>query len=174
MSRNDKDMTGSYPELSELGDMVDAPAVLDGEIVAFTDGRPDFGRLQSRMHVQRPAAGLIEAVPVFYYVFDLLHIDTESLLDTPYTRRRARLDDLHLDADPVRTPPWWQAAASDVRDASVAQGLEGIVGKPLTSRYHPGKRRDWIKINSVGVIGPRVRRRSTFVLLTGVGMPINV
>jgi bifunctional non-homologous end joining protein LigD len=36
-----------------------------------------------------------------------------------------------------------------VRDAGIAQGLEGIVRKPLTSRYYPGKRRDWIKIKNV-------------------------
>jgi bifunctional non-homologous end joining protein LigD len=53
MSRNDKDMTGAYPELATLGAMPATPVVLDGEIVAFADGRPDFGRLQSRMHVRR-------------------------------------------------------------------------------------------------------------------------
>jgi bifunctional non-homologous end joining protein LigD len=48
LSRNDRDITGSYPELTELADR---PAVLDGEIVAFREGHPNFGLLQSRMHV---------------------------------------------------------------------------------------------------------------------------
>ena len=32
---------------------------------------------------------------------------------------------------------------------SIAKGLEGVVGKPLTSTYHPGQRRDWIKVKNV-------------------------
>src|SRR3954462_953605 len=59
MSRNDKDMARSYPELAALGRMLGEPAILDGEIVALRDGRPDFGLLQSRMHVQRPAGALL-------------------------------------------------------------------------------------------------------------------
>jgi bifunctional non-homologous end joining protein LigD len=149
VSRNDKDMTGSYPELTALGAMCDTPVVLDGEIVALRDGRPDFGLLQSRMHVQRPAESLLRAAPVAYYVFDLLHEDEEPLLSRAYPERRDRLAALRLDTTPVRTPPWWRGGAADVLAASIAQGLEGIVGKPLTSQYHPGKRRDWIKVKNV-------------------------
>jgi len=54
ISRNDKEMAGSYPELAVLADRVRGPAILDGEIVALRAGRPDFGRLQSGMHVRRP------------------------------------------------------------------------------------------------------------------------
>ncbi|HEX6468378.1 MAG TPA: non-homologous end-joining DNA ligase [Streptosporangiaceae bacterium] len=150
MSRNDKDMTGSYPELAALGGMVGTPVVLDGEIVAFAaDGRPDFGRLQSRMHVRRPTGRLLAEVPVCFYVFDLLHVGGASLLDVPYADRRARLERLALDTHPVRTPPWWAGDAAAVRAASLEQRLEGIVGKPLGSRYHPGRRRAWIKIKNV-------------------------
>ncbi len=72
ISRNDKDMAASYPELAVLAERVSAPVILDGEIVALREGRPDFGLLQSRMHVQRPDDKLIRAVPVQIYVFDLL------------------------------------------------------------------------------------------------------
>ena len=41
MSRNDKDMAHSYPELAVLAGRVDEPVVLDGEIVALRAGRPD-------------------------------------------------------------------------------------------------------------------------------------
>ena len=176
MSRNDKDMTATYPELAVLSGMIPVPAVLDGEIVAFADGRPDFGRLQARMHVRRPSGRLLAAVPVCYYVFDLLHIGPESLLPAPYTQRRVRLDELRLGTGPVHTPPSWQGGAA-VRHASIEQGLEGIVGKPLSSRYHPGGRRDWIKIKNVRhhdvVIGgwtPGEGRRRTMIgsLLLGV------
>jgi bifunctional non-homologous end joining protein LigD len=149
MSRNDKDMARSYPELAALGEMLDEPVILDGEIVALRDGRPDFGLLQSRMHVQRPTAALRAAAPVLYYVFDVLHLGDQSLLPEPYTERRAVLDGLGLDRDPVRTPPWWRGRGQDVRAAGIELGLEGVVGKPLNSRYHPGRRGPWIKVKNV-------------------------
>ncbi|MBC6461344.1 hypothetical protein HKK72_26205 [Actinomadura sp. HBU206391] len=149
MSRNDRDMSRSYPELGALTGMVDEPVVLDGEIVALTDGRPDFGLLQSRMHVQRPTDLLVASAPVRYYVFDLLHRADRSLLEEPYTARREALEELDLDGDPVRTPPWWRGGGEAVLAASVEQGLEGVVGKPLTSRYVPGRRGPWIKVKNV-------------------------
>ena len=149
VSRNDKDMAASYPDLGVLAERVRTPVILDGEIVALRAGRPNFGLLQSRMHVQQPDDKLIRAAPVQYYVFDLLHEGPESLLDQPYTERRARLEALSLDADPFHTPPWHRGGAAQVLADSIAKGLEGVVGKPLTSTYHPGQRRDWIKVKNV-------------------------
>ena len=149
VSRNDKDMAASYPELAVLAGRVGAPVVLDGEIVALRDGRPDFGALQSRMHVRRPTARLIGQTPVQLYLFDLLHHGPDSLLGLPYTGRRDRLEALGLDADPVRTPPWYRDDAEIVLATSLKFGLEGVVGKPLASRYHPGGRRDWLKVKNI-------------------------
>jgi bifunctional non-homologous end joining protein LigD len=149
VSRNDKDMAASYPELAALAERVSAPVILDGEIVALRGGRPNFSLLQSRMHVLRPQEALIRAAPVQIYVFDLLHHGTDSLLDRPYTERRARLEELGLDTAPVRTPPWQRGGADKLLAESIAKGLEGVVGKPLTSTYHPDQRRDWIKVKNV-------------------------
>ena len=55
-SRNDREVTGSYPELRETVRLLgDRQAVLDGEIIALdTAGRPSFAQLQRRMHVHEP------------------------------------------------------------------------------------------------------------------------
>ena len=45
VSRHDKDMAASYPELAVLAGRVGTPVILDGEIVALRAGRPDFGAL---------------------------------------------------------------------------------------------------------------------------------
>ena len=149
VSRNEKEMAGSYPELAVLAASVGAPVILDGEIVALHDERPDFGLLQSRMHVLRPDDTLVADVPVHYYVFDVLYQGQDVLIGRPYTERRARLEDLGLDSGPFRTPPWHRGGGDKVLAESVAKGLEGVVGKPLGSAYHPGQRRDWIKIKNV-------------------------
>jgi bifunctional non-homologous end joining protein LigD len=149
VSRAGNDMTASYPELAVLAGRVPGPVILDGEIVALRRGRPDFELLQSRMHVRHPPGRLVQAVPVQLYLFDLLHHGEQSLLEAPYTQRRDRLEDLDLDQDPVRTPPWYRGGAQDVQAVSLSHGLEGIVGKPLASHYHPGQRRGWIKVKNV-------------------------
>ena len=111
------------------------------------------------------------------YLFDLLHHGPDSLLGLPYTERRDRLEDLGLDADPVRTPPWYRDDAEIVLATSLNYGLEGVVGKPLASRYHPGGRRDWIKVKNIRhqevIIGgwrPGEGRRANMIgsLLLGV------
>lgn len=147
ISRNDKDMSASFPELAGLPELTGDQVILDGEIVTLHEGRPDFGRLQARMHVLSPAPDLVAGVPVYLYVFDLLH-QGESLLSAPYTERRERLDALGLHEDAVRTPPWFRGGAAKVLAESVAQGLEGVVGKPLASPYQPGSR-GWIKVKNV-------------------------
>ena len=149
LSRTGNDMTSSYPELAVLALRVGAPVIVDGEIIAIGEGRPDFGLLQSRMHVRHPPGRLVRQTPVQFYLFDLLHHGGQSLLRVPYTGRRERLAELGLDAGPVRTPPWYPGGAADILAASLANALEGVVGKPLASAYHPGQRRDWIKVKNV-------------------------
>src|ERR1700739_4303136 len=72
LSRNGNDVTGSYPELGVLASAVRVPVILDGEIIAIRGGRPDFGLLQSRMHVRRPFSPLLREAPVQLYLFDVL------------------------------------------------------------------------------------------------------
>jgi bifunctional non-homologous end joining protein LigD len=143
-SRNENDVSVSYPELLELpGDDV----LLDGEVVVFADGLPSFGALAERMHVRnaRRALALAETRPVTYLVFDVLRLDGRDLTREPLSTRREVLTGLGLD------DVWWQVPATyddgaALLDATAQQGLEGIVSKRLASRYEPGLRsRAWLK-----------------------------
>jgi bifunctional non-homologous end joining protein LigD len=153
VSRNGLDITGCYPELDTLAELLGGrEAVLDGEIVSLDRaGRPDFGLLQSRMHVQRPSTALLRRVPVAYFVFDLLYLDGGRLLDATYGQRRELLAGLRLDgrARAVTVPRWWPGWPGDgeaVLAAAREHGLEGVVAKRMDSRYEPGRRsRAWVK-----------------------------
>jgi bifunctional non-homologous end joining protein LigD len=150
MSRNDRDITVSYPELAELLEALPrGRLILDGEIVALgSDGAPSFGLLQQRMHVVTPSQVLLSRVPVRFYAFDVLHRGGRSLLDRPYTRRREELDALDLErSDVAQTPPSWTGdAGPEVMEAAKEQGLEGVVAKRLDSAYQPGRRSPaWVK-----------------------------
>jgi bifunctional non-homologous end joining protein LigD len=102
-SRNDRDISRSYPEAAGL--VLEAGLVVDGELVAVDGrGRPDFGLLQQRMHVAKPAAELIVRVPVQYVVFDVLRRASRSLLSMPYQERRAELAALSLSERGVVVP----------------------------------------------------------------------
>jgi bifunctional non-homologous end joining protein LigD len=152
-SRNDRDVSVSYPELQSMGDDVSGRAVLDGEIVALdASGRPSFGTLQQRMHVADPVAArrLAGEVPAIFFAFDLLQLGDVPLLEQTYVERRELLERLGLDGPSWQTPPVFEGGASAAMAASHAARLEGVVAKRLTSRYRPGARsRDWIKVKNL-------------------------
>jgi bifunctional non-homologous end joining protein LigD len=170
MSRTERDITVTYPELSRLGAATmlpkpaapaDGPAptphkqlLLDGEIVVFgADGWPEFEALQPRMHVASAsqAALLAGQTPVTYLIFDVLQLDGRPLMDLEYRERRAILDELALAGPYWQTPPWFPGTDFDaVQAVSRAHGMEGVVAKRLDSRYTPGVRTDsWRKIKNV-------------------------
>jgi bifunctional non-homologous end joining protein LigD len=89
-------------------------------------------------------------------VFDLLRVDGEDITRQPWEQRRARLEALGLDGS------WQVPAAYDdgpmLYDATLQQGLEGIVSKRRGSAYYPDRRTDsWLKLahrlNASFVIG---------------------
>lgn len=152
-SRTGADVTATYPELHRLGEQLGSTeALLDGEIVALTSGRPSFAALQRRMHVSSAsqARRLAEREPVTLLVFDLLHLDGRSCLELTYRDRRRLLDGLELRGRHWQTPRSYEGAGAEVLAASREQGLEGIVAKRLDSSYQPGRRsRDWVKVTQV-------------------------
>jgi bifunctional non-homologous end joining protein LigD len=146
-SRRGNDVTTAYPELLNCAANVE-DALLDGEIVAFVDGRPSFEALQSRMHVRSrtDVRRLTQTIPVTYIVFDVLRRFGVDLSDRPYAERRATLE-RWLGDDPAWTlsPSFDDGAATEA--AARANGLEGVVAKRLSSAYRPGARsRDWVKL----------------------------
>jgi bifunctional non-homologous end joining protein LigD len=154
MSRNDRDVSVSYPELRALGESLSSTsAVLDGEIVAFSDaGTPSFSRLQRRMHVTKAADArrLSESDPAVYLIFDLLHLDGRATLSLPYQQRRELLEGLSLAGPSWQTPSYFRGGGEQVLAASKELGLEGVVAKKLTSLYKPGRRSpDWRKIKNI-------------------------
>ncbi len=158
-SRNELDLTATYPELAALAGAIAAEsAVLDGEIVALdAGGRPSFALLQQRFGLTKP--GDVERVrrtaPVRLFLFDLLELDGAGLADRPYAQRRALLEQLVTRGGPIEVPPVVAEATGDdlapaVDDAmatSLRLGLEGVVAKRSDGPYRPGARGgDWLKL----------------------------
>ena len=153
-SRNDLDVTPSFPELAAIGEFLGmTTCVIDGEVVALgDDGRPSFARLQQRMHVanQREARRRSSSVPVTFVAFDLLYVDGQSLLAETYDERRAKLESLHLSGATFTTiESFRDVPGPDILAAVTENELEGVVAKRRDSSYQPGRRSsDWIKVKS--------------------------
>ncbi|MGA3217332.1 MAG: non-homologous end-joining DNA ligase [Acidimicrobiales bacterium] len=153
LSRTDRDVTGSYPELRGLGEALGSlQVVLDGEIVALdAQGRPSFETLQPRMNTSEPGRvrRLAKSVPVTYMIFDVMHLDGHSALEVAYCERRKLLEGLEL-AGPHWAVPLSQAGGGAVvAKAASDAGLEGVVAKRLDSPYRPGLRDpNWRKVKN--------------------------
>lgn len=148
LSRNENDVTVSFPELCGLADACGGrDFLLDGEIVAFTDGVPVFGALADRMHVRNARKAELAAArnPVTLMLFDLLALDGLDLTSLPLHERRGALESLRLDDSRWQLSPSYDDGRL-LLEVTEAQGLEGVVSKRLSSTYRFGQRtEDWLK-----------------------------
>ena len=141
-SRHKKVLNRRFPGVVEAIASLEGDFVLDGELVALDpQGRPSFQILQNN---------LSRTLPVYFYCFDLLNRDGETLVSSPIERRRNLLESvLAAPEDPVRLSPLLQASSSHVLEAVRRLGLEGVVGKRTGSTYEPGERSGaWIKLRT--------------------------
>jgi len=144
-SRNERPMTRYFPEVVEaVKANLPRRCVVDGEIVVIRGDRLDFDALQQRIH---PAASRVNLLagetPASFIAFDLLAVDDESLMDTPFGARRTRLVQALAGAQaPVHLTPATADLATGTRwlDVFEGAGLDGVVAKPLDGPYVPDKR----------------------------------
>ncbi len=147
LSRNENPVTVAWPELnrSPLGER---DLLVDGEVIALNErGLPDFRVLQDRMHVRNApgAARLAERLPATYMVFDVMRLDGRDVSSMPLEERRKILGGLGLEHSTWQVPAAYDDGAM-LFEATLQQGLEGIVSKRLTSRYSFGERtKSWLK-----------------------------
>jgi ATP dependent DNA ligase domain len=89
LTRNDRDVTTTFPEVADALRAQRADGfVVDGEVVAFRDGQTSFSMLQQRLGVAHPAPGLIEDFPVTYYIFDVLFAGGQDTRGLPQRLHR--------------------------------------------------------------------------------------
>ncbi|OAE00520.1 ATP-dependent DNA ligase [Arthrobacter sp. OY3WO11] len=150
-SRNGNDVTRTYPELADRQCWPEQPFVADGEIIAVgPSGRPDFGLLQGRMKLTRPAdvARARTAIPVQLMLFDLLNDGGTDLRKLPLAKRRQRLEEFFTPSDcPVGLSPVLEEPVEHLLESARELGLEGVMAKRTDSRYVSGQRtRTWTKL----------------------------
>ena len=144
-SRDLRPLDRYFPELSDaLRERLPAECVVDGEIVIATPHGLDFDALQLRLH---PAASrvakLAQATPSSFVAFDLLAAGGRDLRSAAQQERRHQLESLLADtAPPLYLTPCTpdRARAHDWLQRFEGAGLDGVIAKPLTGIYEPGRR----------------------------------
>jgi DNA ligase-1 len=150
-SRDLKDTTGAFPELTENAPRIGHDVLFDGEVLAHRDGRVlRFFELQRRLGRKKVDIELRRDVPVILVVFDLLWLDGQTLLDEPLSTRRKLLEGLGL-AHPFLLARLEEATDPNHLDLIFAEtrdrGNEGLMVKDPLSPYTPGRRGlAWLKL----------------------------
>ena len=148
-TRSLDDVTDRVPEIVDAARSLPAGAVvLDGEAIALrADGRPEaFQVTGSRFARERG-----RETPLALFLFDVLHVDGEDVLDRSGEERAALLAALVPEAQRtpravVRDAP----AAQAFLDETLARGHEGVMVKALDQPYVAGSRgAGWLKVKPV-------------------------
>ena len=145
-TRNLNEITHALPGIVEaVRGLAVGQAVLDGEALWMGDDGPAaFQDTVSRVDSDARPEGIVT------FLFDLLHVDGDDLLDAPLAERAARLEAIApglkirgvLTSDPQE--------GEHVLDESLRAGHEGVVVKDAASPYAAGRRgKAWRKVKPV-------------------------
>jgi DNA ligase-1 len=152
-TRNLADVTARVPEIVESISTVPLDAaVFDAEAIALrSDGRPHpFGVTMSRFgsRTRRDLEQLRAEIPLRAFVFDVLHLDGDDLLDLPASERSAALEDRLPEELRVRRIVTDDVLAAEAFfEDALDRGHEGVMVKALDAPYEAGRRgAAWLKV----------------------------
>jgi len=167
-SRNGNSFVGTYTPIVEALEAIKGTCIIDGEIIALKDGKPDFHALQQYKEIK---------APLQYAVFDLLYLNGKDLRDTPLSQRKKILREILPQEERILYSEHVEEHGTDMFETIVEQHLEGMIAKDGTSTYEEGVRSGaWLKIKSfheqeaviVGFTEPKGSRKKIGALVLGV------
>jgi bifunctional non-homologous end joining protein LigD len=151
LTRNGHDWSARFPLILEAAhELRVRSCLIDGEAVACDEHGLAVFELLRRKHDARAA---------FLYAFDLLELDGVDLRREPIEIRKATLASLLRGTQAgLRLNEHFVHSGEVVFRHACRMGLEGIVSKPLGSRYTSGRTRDWLKFKNPAA--PAVKREA--------------
>jgi len=159
-SRGLEDISKQFPEIvEEVKSIITNDAVLDGEIVAFKDGKMlAFNILQRRLgrkdYYDNDDSNLKDIIEVKYIAFDILYYNGEILLKEPLIKRKELLSKaISINGNNKKVEVAWYTLVYDEQmihnmlKESIDKGYEGLMIKDPSSYYRAGKRgKYWLKL----------------------------
>src|SRR5215472_17615687 len=165
ISRNGIDRTVRYPAVaSAVRELKSAALLLDGEIVVFDSQNV------SRFQLLQQHKGRTQ-----YLVFDCLYTDGQDIRKKPLSQRRKALERLVKPSAYLLLSSRLDADGLEAFKTASKRGLEGVIGKNLSSTYVEGRSAEWLKVRASqeefvigGFTAPSGSRRHFGALLLGV------
>jgi DNA ligase D-like protein (predicted ligase) len=167
LSRNELSQNDRFPEVAAaLAREGAAELAVDGEVVAFEGSRTSFARLARRGRAP---------VPVFMYVFDLMHLAGHDTRALPLRARKRLLRAALQFHGPVRFTAYRNRDGQPLFEEACRKGWEGLIAKRADSRYVSARSRDWLKMKCsaeqelvvAGYTAPKGSREELGALLVG-------
>ena len=146
ISRHSKDLSNIFPEI-QLHKAVKKSVILDGELVAMTNGVPDFYALRRRSLLKNnfKIALASKANPVSFVAFDILYLDGKNLCNKPLYERKKILA-ASVKENGITISKFVETNGIALFNAAIENNLEGVIAKRADSIYRPNKRtHDWLK-----------------------------
>jgi DNA ligase-1 len=145
-TRNLNDITPMLPGIVAAVRLLGVTrGVFDGEALWMDiEGPAAFQDTVSQIDGAAPPEGVVT------FLFDLLHVDGDDLLDRPLQERSTRLEAIAPDLKIPSVVTSDSQEAQDVLDEALRAGHEGIVVKDAASLYSAGRRgKAWRKVKPV-------------------------
>jgi bifunctional non-homologous end joining protein LigD len=174
ITRNRQDWTERLSFLAKAANELPVGhALLDGEVVALNEnGTSNFQLLQNSLSTDA-------SDNLAYYVFDLLHLDGNDLMQLPLLTRKETLAEIlkaKSSTSAIRYSEHWLGQGDRLYDEACRSGLEGVISKRADQPYRSGRSRDWVKTKCVqnqefvigGFTDPAGSRAGLGALLVGV------
>ena len=141
-------ITEKFPELFELTKKLPNGIVLEGEIIAFSNGKPlPFNILQNRLN-KKVTKTVISEAPIAYVTYDILEHNCIDIRNTPFIERRKLLESLFNNLDeqnvlylsPMLEVRSWKSIV-ELKENSLQNNCKGVILKRKDSDYStPGNR----------------------------------
>jgi bifunctional non-homologous end joining protein LigD len=138
-----------YPELANINQQVKQCCILDGEIVVFKDGKPNFFEMQRRALTTDKIKISLAAtrLPVSFIAYDILYANGERITQLPLMERKQILAETVKESERMAISRYIDSKGIALYNLAEQQELEGVVAKRKDSKYYFGRRsKDWIKI----------------------------
>lgn len=152
-TRNLDENSWMFPELASIGEQIKADEViLDSEAVGYDPVTKKLMPFQMTITRKRKH-GVSEAktaVPLRFFVFDIMSKNGESLIKLPLAERKKILGETIMGEGVLQLDEWVEIAEADklreYHGQQLAKGLEGAVIKQKTGEYLPGRTGfNWVK-----------------------------
>jgi len=148
-SRNNIILNELFPELLNIKNINTKTCILDGEIILFDQEKPNFSKLQERLHLKNKHRILYyqKNSPVSFVCFDILYLN-KDLTKLPLIKRKKILNNF-TESEVFIKSIYFEDGVSLFKMVQ-KNNLEGIVAKKKNSFYYYNYRSDdWLKIKNI-------------------------